>query len=158
MRFIGYFTEIFIFFRGDSYRGSIDIYFRHAIIVSKIVSWCQGGHNGLGQRHSGCSASGSSTTHKQTRYRNRYYASGRNYEFEGTFVPAPYLSKRFPEFRFANDGAENFSPQPVVSEGKTDDDGKAEESTGGVVKKTDCNTGGESTIGSLNPLSPRRIV
>ena len=57
-------------------------------------------------------------------------ASGRNYEFEGTFVPAPYLSKHFPEFRFANDGAENFSPQPVVSEGKTDDDGKAEESFG----------------------------
>ena len=54
-------------------------------------------------------------------------ASGRNYEFEGTFVPAPYVSKQFPEFRFANDGAANFSAQPVVSEGKTDDEGKAEE-------------------------------
>ena len=51
-------------------------------------------------------------------------ASGRNFEFEGTFVPAPYFSKRFSEFRFANDGAERFTSEPFVLEGKTGDDGK----------------------------------
>ena len=54
-------------------------------------------------------------------------ASGRSYEFEGTLTAAPYISKRFPEFWFANDGASDFTSQPVVSEGKTDDEGKGNE-------------------------------
>lgn len=57
-------------------------------------------------------------------------ASGRKFEFEGTFVPVPYSSKRFPEFRFADDAAKEYSPKPEVSEGATGDDGKASAALG----------------------------
>ena len=51
-------------------------------------------------------------------------ASGRKFEFEGSISAAPYISKKFPGYRFANDGASSFNPQVLVREGKTDDNGK----------------------------------
>ncbi len=52
-------------------------------------------------------------------------AAGRNWEFEASFVAAPYVSKRFPDFRFFDDEAKNYSAPPDVITGKTDNDGKA---------------------------------
>jgi len=52
-------------------------------------------------------------------------AAGRNWEFEGTYEAIPYRSKQFPEFRFSDDAATNFSANPQVSEGKTGDNGKS---------------------------------
>ena len=53
-------------------------------------------------------------------------AAGRNFEFEGTFVPAPFISKTFPELRFNDDAAKTFTSDPLVETGKTNDEGKAE--------------------------------
>jgi alpha-2-macroglobulin len=52
-------------------------------------------------------------------------ASGRNWEFEGSFDVVPYVSKRFPAFRFYDDAAKNYSANPEVHTGKTDEQGKA---------------------------------
>jgi alpha-2-macroglobulin len=52
-------------------------------------------------------------------------AAGRNWEFEGSFDVVPYVSKRFPAFRFYDDGAKNYSANPEVYTGKTDEQGKA---------------------------------
>ena len=52
-------------------------------------------------------------------------AAGRNWEFEGSFDAVPYVSKRFPAFRFYDDAAKNYSANPEVFSGKTDDQGKA---------------------------------
>ncbi len=52
-------------------------------------------------------------------------AADRNYEFEGTFNIIPYVSKAFPEFRFTDEAAKNYSANPEVYNGKTDNDGKA---------------------------------
>ena len=51
-------------------------------------------------------------------------ASGRNVEFEATFEQQPYVSKRFPEFRFSDDGAAAYSANPYVEKLETDKDGK----------------------------------
>ena len=51
-------------------------------------------------------------------------AAGRSWEFEASFVIAPYISKRFPDFRFFDDAAKNYSAPPDVMTGKTDNDGK----------------------------------
>jgi len=53
-------------------------------------------------------------------------AAGRNWEFEGSFDAIPYVSKRFPAFRFYDDAAKNSSANPEVYTGKTDEQGKAE--------------------------------
>ncbi|MGA3286048.1 MAG: alpha-2-macroglobulin [Bacteroidota bacterium] len=52
-------------------------------------------------------------------------ASGRNVEFEATFEPQPYRSKRFPEFWFADQGAKAYSANPYVEKLETDKEGKA---------------------------------
>ncbi len=52
-------------------------------------------------------------------------AAGRNWEFEGSFDVIPYVSKRFPAFRFYDDAAKNYSANPEVYTGKTDEQGKA---------------------------------
>lgn len=52
-------------------------------------------------------------------------AAGRNWEFEGSFDAIPFVSKRFPEFRFFDDAAKNYSANPEVFTGKTDEQGKA---------------------------------
>jgi len=51
-------------------------------------------------------------------------AAGRNFEFEGTFEHIPYRSKRFPEFRFFDAGAQNYTANPEVADGETDEEGK----------------------------------
>lgn len=51
-------------------------------------------------------------------------ATGRNVEFEATFEPQPYRSKRFPEFSFADQGAKAYSANPYVEKGETDKEGK----------------------------------
>jgi uncharacterized protein YfaS (alpha-2-macroglobulin family) len=51
-------------------------------------------------------------------------ASGRNVEFEATFEQQPFFSKRFPEFRFSDDGAAAYSANPYVEKLETDKDGK----------------------------------
>jgi len=53
-------------------------------------------------------------------------AAGRTWEFEGSFVALPYVSKAFPEFRFSDDAAPPYRGEPVVLNGKTDDEGKAQ--------------------------------
>jgi uncharacterized protein YfaS (alpha-2-macroglobulin family) len=53
-------------------------------------------------------------------------AAGRNWEFEGSFVSMPYVSKTFPEFRFSDDSAPVYKGEPFVSNGKTDQEGKAQ--------------------------------
>jgi hypothetical protein len=53
-------------------------------------------------------------------------ASGRSFEFEGTFVPVPYISKKFPDLRFNDDGAPLLKTDPIVVTGETDGNGKAE--------------------------------
>lgn len=53
-------------------------------------------------------------------------AAGRNWEFEGSFDAVPYVSKRFPSFRFYDDAAKTYSANPEVYNGKTDDQGKAQ--------------------------------
>lgn len=53
-------------------------------------------------------------------------AAGRNWEFEGTLNTLPYISKRFPEFRFADDAVGEYKVNPVVTNGKTNSEGKAE--------------------------------
>ncbi|MBM2841027.1 MAG: hypothetical protein HW412_1555, partial [Bacteroidetes bacterium] len=52
-------------------------------------------------------------------------ASGRNWEFEGTFSIIPYISKAFPAFRFYDDAATNYQSNPEIYTGKTDENGKA---------------------------------
>ncbi|HMK38107.1 MAG TPA: MG2 domain-containing protein, partial [Bacteroidota bacterium] len=52
-------------------------------------------------------------------------ASGRNWEFEGSFDALPYVSKRFPAFRFFDAAAKNYSANPVTYTGKTDEQGRA---------------------------------
>lgn len=52
-------------------------------------------------------------------------AAGRNWEFEGSFDIIPYRSERFPAFRFSDDAASNYSANPEIYTGKTDDDGRA---------------------------------
>ncbi len=52
-------------------------------------------------------------------------AAGRNWEFEGTFIPTPFVSKRFPGYRFSDDAASEYSANPVVFTGRTDNEGKA---------------------------------
>ncbi|HXX65372.1 MAG TPA: MG2 domain-containing protein, partial [Bacteroidota bacterium] len=52
-------------------------------------------------------------------------AAGRNWEFEGSFDAIAYVSKRFPDFRFYDDAAKNYTANPEVYTGKTDDAGKA---------------------------------
>ncbi|MEX2115923.1 MAG: alpha-2-macroglobulin [Bacteroidota bacterium] len=51
-------------------------------------------------------------------------AAGRNFEFEGTFEHLPYRSKRFPDFRFHDAGAQNFNANPEVTDGETNEEGK----------------------------------
>jgi uncharacterized protein YfaS (alpha-2-macroglobulin family) len=53
-------------------------------------------------------------------------AAGRKLEFEGTFSGIPFYSDRYPEFRFADAAAADYSAAPVVMEGETDSEGKAE--------------------------------
>lgn len=53
-------------------------------------------------------------------------AAGRKMEFEGTFAAAPFVSKRYPQFRFADDAATDYSADPVVFEDETNNEGKAE--------------------------------
>ena len=52
-------------------------------------------------------------------------AANRHWEFEGSFVIVPYLSRAFREFRFSDDAAKNYAANPTVEEGETDGDGKA---------------------------------
>ena len=52
-------------------------------------------------------------------------AAGRSWQFEGSYIPTPYVSKAFPSYRFANDAVKNEVIQPVLEEGKTDQEGKA---------------------------------
>ncbi len=52
-------------------------------------------------------------------------AAGRSWEFEGSFNPMPFMSKAFPAFRFFDDAAKNYSGDPTVLNGKTDENGKA---------------------------------
>jgi hypothetical protein len=52
-------------------------------------------------------------------------AAGRNWEFEGTFQVMPFVSKAFPEFRFRDDAARDYSSNPEIMQGTTDNDGKA---------------------------------
>lgn len=52
-------------------------------------------------------------------------AAGRNFEFEGSFVHIPYVSRQFREFSFLDASAPNAQPQPEVHAGTTDDHGKA---------------------------------
>ncbi len=52
-------------------------------------------------------------------------AAGRNWEFEGSFEHVPYQSKAFPEFRFSDDAAKNYTAPPEVRTGVTDGEGKA---------------------------------
>ena len=51
-------------------------------------------------------------------------AAGRNFEFEGTFEHIPYRSKQFPDFRFYDSGAKNYTASPEVDDGETDDEGR----------------------------------
>lgn len=53
-------------------------------------------------------------------------AAGRTWEFEGSFAALPYVSRSFPEFRFSDDGAPVYKGEPLVLNGTTDDEGKAE--------------------------------
>ncbi|MDH3251167.1 MAG: MG2 domain-containing protein, partial [Ignavibacteria bacterium] len=52
-------------------------------------------------------------------------AAGRNWEFEASFEIIPFQSKAFPKFRFADDGATNYTASPEILSGKTNEDGKA---------------------------------
>jgi alpha-2-macroglobulin len=52
-------------------------------------------------------------------------AAGRTWEFEGSFDAIPYMSKAFPGYRFADDAAAAYSGDPLVCNGKTDQEGKA---------------------------------
>ncbi|HEV8539417.1 MAG TPA: MG2 domain-containing protein [Bacteroidota bacterium] len=52
-------------------------------------------------------------------------AANRKYEFEGTFDILPFVSKKYPEFRFSDEAAKNYAANPEVQSGKTDGDGKA---------------------------------
>lgn len=53
-------------------------------------------------------------------------AAGRNWEFEGTFTVVPYQSKRFPDYYFSDAHAPVYTTEPIVKEGETDNEGKAE--------------------------------
>jgi hypothetical protein len=53
-------------------------------------------------------------------------AADRTWEFEGSFAAIPYVSKSFPEFRFSDDAAPVYKGEPLVLNGKTDEEGKAE--------------------------------
>ncbi len=52
-------------------------------------------------------------------------AAGRTWEFEGSLNPIPFKSRAFPAFRFFDDAAKNYSGNPTVLNGRTDDNGKA---------------------------------
>ncbi len=52
-------------------------------------------------------------------------AADRNWEFEGVFTVVPFTSKRFPEFRFWDDAANNTVGDPFVVNGRTDAEGGA---------------------------------
>lgn len=52
-------------------------------------------------------------------------AAGRNWEFEGAFTVVPFMSKRFPEFRFRDDAAAVNVGEPFVATGRTDEEGGA---------------------------------
>jgi uncharacterized protein YfaS (alpha-2-macroglobulin family) len=52
-------------------------------------------------------------------------AADRSYEFEGTIAPIPYISKAFPEFRFADQQASAYSGNPTLLKGRTDAQGLA---------------------------------
>jgi uncharacterized protein YfaS (alpha-2-macroglobulin family) len=53
-------------------------------------------------------------------------AAGRTWEFEGSFVAMPFVSKAFPDFRFSDDAAPVYKGEPVILNGKTDEEGKAQ--------------------------------
>ncbi len=50
-------------------------------------------------------------------------AAGRNVEFEGRFDHAPFRSKRYPDYRFTNDAVSAGEWNPVVKEGRTNNEG-----------------------------------
>ena len=50
-------------------------------------------------------------------------AAGRDWEFEGSFDHASFRSKAFEEFRFSDDGAKNYTGEPVIFNGRTDAEG-----------------------------------
>lgn len=52
-------------------------------------------------------------------------ASGRNWEFESTFDPFPFKSKKFPEFNFIDYSVSTNYYDPIILSGQTDDNGKA---------------------------------
>jgi alpha-2-macroglobulin len=52
-------------------------------------------------------------------------AAGRSWELEATFQILPFVSKAFPDFRFRNDAATEYSADPHIVQGTTDNDGKA---------------------------------
>jgi alpha-2-macroglobulin len=52
-------------------------------------------------------------------------AANRNYEFEGTFLTVPYISKKYPGFWFSDEGASNYTGSPTLVTGKTNEKGKA---------------------------------
>ncbi len=52
-------------------------------------------------------------------------AAGRTWQFEASLEPAPYVSKAYPEFRFADDAAKHTPVQPIMLDGKTDQNGRA---------------------------------
>jgi alpha-2-macroglobulin len=52
-------------------------------------------------------------------------AAGRNWEFEASFDIIPFQSKLYPTFRFADDGATNYTANPEILSGKTNEDGRA---------------------------------
>ncbi|MGA9117744.1 MAG: alpha-2-macroglobulin [Bacteroidota bacterium] len=52
-------------------------------------------------------------------------AAGRTWQFEGSFDPIPFVSKAFPAFRFSDDAVKTTALQPVMADGKTDQNGGA---------------------------------
>jgi uncharacterized protein YfaS (alpha-2-macroglobulin family) len=52
-------------------------------------------------------------------------AAGRTWEFEGSFLAVPFISKAYPSFRFSDDDAKNEVGQPFILKGETDGNGKA---------------------------------
>ena len=50
-------------------------------------------------------------------------AAGRDWEFEGTFDHNRFRSKAFSDFRFSDDGAKDYTGDPVIFNGKTDQEG-----------------------------------
>jgi alpha-2-macroglobulin len=50
-------------------------------------------------------------------------AAGRDWEFEGSFDHTPFRSKTFSDFRFSDDGAKDYTGDPVIFNGRTDGEG-----------------------------------